>query len=618
MCGISGITENNRPLIDRMVDITCHRGPDDRGVFGNSDITMGHSRLSIQDLSKAGHQPMVSTNKRSIIVFNGEIYNFKRLRKTLERDFTFSSKTDTEVILNIYETQGVEGLKKISGIFSFAIWDDVEKKLILVRDSRGIKPMYYMFSDGRLIFSSELKAIYSVVPNLRINKLALNCFFRMGYITGEETIWRGVKKLMPGSMLTFQDQKITIETLEREVSTPIISSIEEAKDEIPIILKNVIRDQLISDVPVGLFLSGGIDSNLILSLMTEIGSSTINTYSSVFDVAQTDQAKFNSDSIIAKKSAKYFESNHLEIHIDENSVLENIEKVVWHMDEPNSNYSLIPNFILAQEASKNNKVVMSGEGGDEIFGGYNRYHSYRLIETWQRFPTLLKKFFFSVAPLLILNRKNRRRLNYKHLVELYLSFAENNEISSTYIMDSDFNNVQRYRDYIDSVLEPFFNESGVFNSLINAELNTWLVDDYLMRADKMSMAHGLENRVPFLDERLVALSKNIEPSWKYPLSNKSRGKQILVDSMKDYLPSFVYDSPKKGWVSPISKWMRGGLKDFIQEVIKEDFMVETQEFFNFDRVNKVFKSHLDSEAYGAQTIWNVVCFQLWYKRFIKN
>ncbi len=618
MCGIAGISEENVDLIEGMISKIDHRGPDDRGVFSEYGITLGHCRLSIQDLSYAGHQPMKSSTGRYTIVFNGEIYNFKKLKTNLKPQHKFISGTDTEVILELFERYGLDCLNKISGIYAFGIWDSKKNELILSRDNVGVKPLYYAYLDGNIVFSSEMKSLYSLMPKKEININALNCYFRLGYVTGEETIWKGIKRLLPGNTLVFSKGKEKRIISNKQISIPTLKNVEDAKSYIPNLLKEVLEEQMISDVPVGLFLSGGIDSNLLLSLMSDISDKKVNTYSSLFKVSAEDNEKFNSDAIYAKKSAEFFNSNHTEIHISEQSIIDSIEDVVWHMDEPNSNSSLLPNYLLAKKASINNKVILSGEGGDEIFGGYDRYRSYRLIENWRKTPSILRKFTTSLVPEKLLNSKNKNRLNYQNLSDLYLSFAENNETNSDKIVSPDIKDDIKLYGYLDNHLKKFYYSGSIFDSLVNAEINSWLVDDYLMRADKMSMAHGIENRVPFLDERLIELSKNLKSSWKYPFRNTHRGKQILIDAMGSSIPDFLLDKSKKGWVSPISKWLREGLKDMAYETISENYVSGTDKFINFEEVKKILSQHMSQETYGVQSIWSVITFQIWYKKFISD
>ena len=283
-----------------------------------------------------------------------------------------------------------------------------------------------------------------------------------------------------------------------------------------------------------------------------------------------------------------------------------------------NNSSLLPNYLLARKASTNNKVILSGEGGDEIFGGYDRYRSYRMIERWRKIPSILRKITIPIIPDKLLNSKNKNRLNYESLTDLYLSFADNSELKSDKIASLNIKDDSKLNKYLDDFLKKFYYSSSLFDSLINAEINSWLVDDYLMRADKMSMSHGIENRVPFLDERLIELSKNLKSSWKYPLKNKLRGKQILIDSMKSSIPDFLLNNAKKGWVSPISKWLREDLQEMAHEIINENYVSGTDEFINFKEVKNILREHLDGRGYGVQSLWSVITFQVWYKKFISN
>ncbi|MEE2620901.1 MAG: asparagine synthase (glutamine-hydrolyzing) [Chloroflexota bacterium] len=611
MCGISGITNKNVNIVENMTDITCHRGPDDRGVYEDENVTLGHSRLSIQDLSDAGHQPMTSSTGRYVIVFNGEIYNFKRLKNKI--DSNFKSISDTEVILELFETFGIEGVSKLSGIYAFAIWDKKEKKLILSRDKQGVKPIYYSIKNNNLIFCSELKSIFLHAGIKKINPTALNSFFKFGYVTGEQTIFEGIYKVMPGQTLTFQNNILEKFNFSKNIEIPEINNKNEAKKIIPEVLTSVVKDQMISDVPVGLFLSGGIDSNLLLSLMTEVSNYKINTYSSFFRVNKNDDFKFNSDARIAKKSAEYFKSNHNEIMIDEKSIIDNIENAIWHMDEPNANSSLVPNYLLAKNASKSNKVVLSGEGGDEVFGGYDRYKSIRIIDKFTHIPRKVRKTILNLIPNSILNEKNKFRLGDASAFEIYMSFAVNNEKYAQSI-----HNLNIQDDYLESFLSKYLNKQDLLASIINVEMNSWLLDDYLMRADKMCMAFGLENRVPFLDERLIELSNKLKSSWKYPISSRNLGKKILIQSISNKLPDFVLGRKKRGWVTPLSKWLREGLRDMSLDIVRKDYVSGSEEYINFEKVRLAINDHFNITNYGVQTIWNVITFQIWYKKFLEK
>ena len=412
---------------------------------------------------------------------------------------------------------------------------------------------------------------------------------------------------------SFKNNKVEKIRYEKEVEVPEIKSKNDAKKIIPEILTAVVKDQMISDVPVGLFLSGGIDSNLLLSLMSEVSTYKINTYSSFFEVEEKDDIKFNSDARIAKKSSDFFGSNHTEVRIDENSIIDNIENTIWHMDEPNSNSSLIPNYLLAKDASKTNKVILSGEGGDEIFGGYDRYKSIRIIDQFSKMPKILRDASLMLAPKKIIIEKNKFRLGKASTFDLFMSFAENNEKHSNKIYKLDNRD-----NYLKDFISPFFDKPDLLSSIVNAEMNSWMLDDYLMRADKMSMAFGLENRVPFLDERLIALSNKLDSSWKYPLNSKNLGKKILIDSISSRIPKFILGRKKRGWVTPISKWLREGLRDMSCDIANKDYVSGTEEYIDFDNVNIALDDHYKFKNYGVQTVWSIITFQIWYKKFMKD
>ncbi len=620
MCGISGITTKNESLVKKMILNTSHRGPDSSGIYSDNAVTLGHCRLSIIDLSSKANQPMSNDNDSLIISYNGEIYNFLEIKSDLEKKgVNFNSNSDTEVILKLYEREGLNSFSKLRGIFAFSIWDKKEDRLIVARDPLGVKPLYYFFHDNKLIFSSELKAIYSVIPNLEIDEISLNVYFNLGYITGSNTIWKGVKKLLPGHTIVFSKGNMKINkyysvNIDTEDHEKIL-----IKHEISETLNNVVKDQLVGDVPVGLFLSGGIDSTLLLGIMSKFSKFPVNTFSSFFELdSEYDNKKFNSDFYIARETAKHYGSIHHEVKITELDLIENIEKVVWHMDEPASNTTLITNYILAKEASKYVKVVMSGEGGDEVFGGYHRYHSYRIIDHWQKIPKMFRenKLIFKLFDIFNQSRKINR-LNYDNLLDLYLSFANNQEYKPSEFLKSELYSETDYLNFMQEFITPFFNKKSTFDSLINAEINSWMLDDYINRADKMTMAHGVENRVPYLDLDIINLSSKIKPNWKYSLLNKKRGKRLLVDSMMEYIPSNVFSHPKKGWVSPISKWIRKGLRDLVNETLNENYNPDLKNILNFKKINAMVDDHMSQKRYGAETIWMLLKFQLWYKTFKK-
>ncbi len=621
MCGISGITTNNESLVKKMILNTSHRGPDNSGIYSDNSVTLGHCRLSIIDLSSNANQPMSNDNESLVISYNGEIYNYLKIRSQLQsQGISFKTNSDTEVILKLYEKEGLESFNKLKGIFAFSIWDKKKGSLIIARDPIGIKPLYYFLHDKKLIFSSELKAIYSVYPSLKIDEVSLSIYFNLGYITGPNTIWKGVKKLMPGHTLVFSNGDIKIRKYHSGNPNLEYPNKYLMKQEISQTLKKVVKQQLVGDVPVGLFLSGGIDSTLLLSLMSEDNETPINTFSSFFELdSERDNKKFNSDFYIARETSKLFGSIHHEVSISEKDLLENIEKVVWHMDEPASNSTLITNYILAKKASEYVKVVMSGEGGDEVFGGYHRYYSYRVIDFWQKIPKNLRNLKLLSRVLTYLgHERNINRLNFDNFLDLYLSFANIQEYSPGEFLQPEFYNEVEYIDFMNENITPFLNKETVFDSLINAEMNSWMLDDYINRADKMSMAHGVENRVPFLDLDIIKLSSSIRPNWKYSLINKQRGKQLLIETMNEYLPKNVISHPKTGWVSPISKWIRRGLRDIVNETLSPNYNPELKSVLNFDNINNIVENHITKKRYGAQTIWMLLKFQLWYKTFNKK
>ena len=623
MCGINGFNFNDKELIRKMNDRIKHRGPDDKGVYLDTNISLGHQRLSIIDLSKKGRQPIFNEDKSFCIIFNGEIYNFQKLRKDLEeRGHKFRSKTDTEVVLHLYEDYREKCLEMLNGIFAFAIWDIRQKKLFLARDRIGVKPLYYYYKDNNFIFSSEIKAILEHEIKKEVDLEALNHYFRLLYVPAPLTMFKNIYKLPQGHYLQLKNVGDSNSCIEIKKYWEVndfkeINSKDEIIGKIQELMKQSVKGQLISDRPLGIFLSGGIDSTSVLGMANEFISGKIKTFTVGFNVNDPVN-KFNQDFLLARQTSKFYRTDHHELLINSRDFLDNVEKVIYHLDEPIAEATQIATFLLSKYTKKNVAVVLGGDGGDELFGGYGRYYYSQLMDRYQKMPAFLRR---RISPFLIEKIARKKdaveKLNLPKGVERYAQFMFQKEMEVGKILNNGIN--QRI------ITKKFFQEKyfrnmptkDFENYFMLVDLKTWLVDESLMRTDKMTMAHGLEQRVPVLDHYLVELAMKI-PS-KFKIKSRKEGKAIFKEAMNEYLPKHILESAyKKVWLSPMSNWLRTDLNDFAQSVLSPDYCLATKEYFDFQGVNKMFTDHVDKKEYNLNLIWAIITFQIWYKNTIES
>ena len=616
MCGINGFNFSDEKLIQAMNDKIRHRGPDDRGYFVDSRISLGHNRLSIIDLSERGHQPMISSDKNYIITYNGELYNYLEIKKgLLKKGYKFQSDTDTEVILNAYIEAGPDCLQDFNGIFALAIWDKRKQELFIARDQFGVKPLVYYFKDNKFIFSSEIKGLLTHDINKDLDFDSLNLYFRFLYVPGPRTIFKHIKKLSPGHYLLLKNNNLKITRYYQVPQTKSGLSFIEAKTQVRHIFDRAVKRQLVSDRPLGIFLSGGIDSTAILGSMSQVVKHQIKTFTVKFDV-DVEEEKFNTDSYLAKKNSDYYHTDHHELLVKPSDVRDNLEKVIYHMDDLVANHTQTATYLLAQLAKQEVAVVLGGDGGDEIFAGYDRYYYYNLIDRLQKIPKFLRQNFLSKI-LADSFHKNAwyNKLNAYDNLDLFWQFRSQKEKSITRFLKADINNLSNVRQIIKE--EHFLKSTGnLTEQLMKVDFDSWLVDESLTKTDKLTMAHGLEERVPFLDRELVELAASLP--MKYKLASREQGKYIFKEAVKDYLPDYIYDKPKTGWFSPAAKWLRTGLKDFAYEVLSDGYNTDTSDYFDFVEIKKILDNHISRKNYALNTIWPIMTFQIWYKLFKSN
>lgn len=607
-------------MIQKMNNTVKYRGPDDEGIFLDEKISLGHRRLAILDLSEAGHQPMLSQDGSLVIVFNGEIYNFPDLKKKLAGFYNFRTQSDTEVILAAYQKWGYDCVKKLNGIFALAIWDKNKQELFLARDHLGVKPLYYYHDGDKLVFSSEIKGILAVPVQKEINGDALNLYFRLMYIPEPFTPWKKIAKLPPAHYLVWKNgtlQKTAYWRIEKFDSS---HDHEEIKERIKNSFETAVQRQLLSDRPVGLYLSGGLDSTALLGIMSKNSKQAVKTFSVGFEVSEQEE-KFNADFRLAEKTSHYYRTEHQNTILSPKDVVNNFENIIWHADDLVANHTQPAMYVLSALARKKVAVVLAGDGGDELFAGYERYYLSRLVDRMQIIPKFLRDNFLVRNIFQVVGAEDSyAKINSSLGIERWLTFMSQKERDVARILRPDFNNPEVTRNFLlekfsykkNSISKPPDSAKG----LQYLDIQTWLVDDALNRADRMSMAHGVEERVPFLDKDLVELAMAI-PS-RYTLKNRQSGKEIFKEALREVIPEHVYNQPKRGWFSPMSKWIRGELRNWAYEILSPKHNPDTANLLNYPALKNILDRHVQRKEYALNTIWSAIVFQYWYKLFVNK
>jgi len=608
MCAINGFNFRDKGLILKMNKITAHRGPDGTGVFVDENISLGHNRLSIIDLSKQAGQPMKSYDGKQVIVFNGEIYNFKDLKKGLN-DYPFKTNSDTEVILAAYRKWGYKCLEKFNGIFAFAIWDNFKRELFLARDHVGVKPLYYFWDGKRFIFASEIKAIleHNIVRKLNIK--AFNHYLKVLYVPEPMTMFQGIFKLPPASFAVLKNNKLIIKKYwEPEKKEDFLKNKREVILQLKELVSKSVKRQLISDRPLGIYLSGGIDSSVVLNIVSKI-KSDIDTFSVGFDLSKEEEkGKFNTDLELARKTAEFYKTNHHEILISSNDVISEFENVVWHMDEPISNPTAIARMKLAKFTKQKVDVVLSGDGGDELFGGYPRYRLSLIADQYQKFiPRFVGKILGEI------NNKLNKLNTPPGIKRFDLFMFQNNKILSRVIKEDYFDPKSSENFF----WQKYFIGKSCYKNFeelfMEIDRKSWLVDESLVQSDKMSMASAVEQRVPLLDKEVVEFANSIPSRYKVSVFDT---KIILKEAFKNQLPKFLFNKSKRGWISPGAKWLRRlRVYKMAKEILSGDYYNETTPLFKWTNIKRILDNHYLRREYNLIVIWMLLTFQVWAKKY---
>src|SRR3989338_459018 len=613
MCGLAGfLGQGNREILGKMTSAVKHRGPDDEGFYNFENLYLGHRRLSIIDLS-LGHQPLSNEDKTVWIIFNGEIYNFLELRKGLEKKgHKFKTQTDTEVIVHLYEEEGESFLNKLNGMFALALWDQKEKKIILARDRLGQKPLYYSLVNNTLVFGSELKVLLEhPLIKREIDLDELNKYLIYEYAPAPKTIIKGVKKLEPGQFLIFENNQIKFCQLENTKNYLI---------EFENLLEDSVKKRLIADVPLGVFLSGGLDSSTIAYFAQKNSSAKIKTFSIGFTDKSFDE------SIHAKEVAKFLKTEHYHQTFTPNDLLSLIDDVSEINDEPFADASVIPTSLLSKFTRERVKVALAGDGGDELLAGYPPFQDLKFVKLFRKFPQLLRKIIQGMVDYLPVSFNN---FSFDFRVKRILSgYDFSPEIQNQIWLGSFLPKENQKLFSKETVSQIDFNESFLItqklieevkkepleNRLIYLYLKQYLADDILVKADRASMFASLEVRAPFLDYRLVEFINSLP----YHLKLKGfKTKYILKRLMKNKLPENIINRPKKGFGLPIAKWLTNELKDFAFDLLSEK-KIKEQGIFNYSEIKKLLDEHVNKKADHRKKIWTLLMFQEWYRRWYKQ
>ena len=641
MCGIAGIVNGSKKflnleeIISSMLISIKHRGPDHQGYWVNEkkNIALGNTRLSIQDLSSKGNQPFFSPTKNYIVVLNGEIYNHLDLRQKLQKEKNFNnwiSKSDTETLVVLLDFYGIEKtLKMIEGMYAFCIFYKLENKIFLIRDRVGEKPLYYSYQNSVFLFGSELKAlIQSKVFNNKINLNSLDSFLKLKNVPSPNSIFENTWKLEPGKYLvldlitlnfnikTYWSIEEVIKNQKKSNSFKNINDIENAEN----LLKSSIQKQLISDRPVGCFLSGGVDSSVIASLASNISVNKIKTFTIGFNDSRFNEAE------IAKKIAKKLNTDHHEYYFNEKELLDNVSKIPQIYDEPFSDSSQLPTILLCQNTKKKVTVALSGDGGDELFGGYNRYYfvekywpyikflPYSLRNTISNFLLYCNKRIFNLLIKRLeffFSKKDRTPLNLQNLIikSIYSFGAKSEKVLFENLVSDNFekkillskqsSNFELYKNYEELDLNA--SENFMYNDLKN-----YFHNDIMTKVDRASMNSSLETRTPFMDKNIIEFCwTNIRKNQKL----KSK-KYILKKILEKYLPNDLIYRPKTGFSIPIDDLLRTNLKDWMVDNLNEN-NIKKDKIFNYQIINKMIKDHLEHRSNNGHQLWTLIVFHQW-------
>jgi len=628
MCGILGVSGSGLDLVERATFLLRHRGPDDQGVFVDKlpKIGLGHTRLSILDTSSHGHQPMLSDNGKAVLVFNGEIYNFRELRKNLETNgFKFHGQSDTEVLLNLYLLEGTEMLSKLNGIFAFAIWDYKHQSLFIARDGLGVKPLYYSENNENFAFASEIKALLHLTPeNKELDEDAINRYLSFLWCPGEGTPLKSIRKLLPGEAIIVKNGNIVKKWTwyQLPIFTGISASLDKNKSISGTIehLRQAVHRQMIADVPVGAFLSGGLDSSSIVALAREVNPD-IRCFT--IDTTGEQEKGIINDLPYAQQVAKHLNVALDIVTVDSGKIAQDLEYMVSQLDEPLADPAALNVLYISQLARDQGiKVLLSGSGGDDLFTGYRRHHALQLQKYWNWIPCSIRESIEKETKKLSISNPIQRKLSkffngagldgIDRLVN-YFRWADDSLLQTLYSKEfSNHLSDSRAEDPMVNFITPIAHNRTPLEQMLALEQRFFLADHNLNYTDKMSMAAGIEVRVPFLDRDLVDFSARIPNKYK---QKGSTGKWVLKKAMEAYLPKSVIYRPKTGFGVPLRRWIKHELKELLLDLLSAE-SIKKRGLFSAHAVHQLILDNDSGKIDASYTLLSLLCIEIWCRAYI--
>jgi asparagine synthase (glutamine-hydrolysing) len=624
MCGIHGLvaldeqTQFTQEQLIKMGDATIHRGPDDSGEYVGEGVAIGMRRLSIIDLA-GGHQPISNSDDSIWLVCNGEIYNFQSLRETLTaKGYVFKTGSDVEVIIHLYQEYGDNCLQHLNGMFAFALWDQNKKRLLIARDRLGIKPLYYAQFNNSLAFSTEAKAILAldeITPS--INKVALSQYLELGYVPAPLCLFDGIRKLEVASYLVIENGNISQHSYWQPEFESIQQSDEQWATDIYTQLEKSVKDQMVSDVPIGAFLSGGIDSSAIVALMAKHSDKPVKTYAIGFDTGKAGE--LYNELPYAKQVSELFGTEHKEIVVRPD-VVSLLPKLLWHMDEPIADSAFITTYLVSKFARQDSTVIISGVGGDEIFAGYRRYQGEKYAAMYHKIPKLIRKNIIAPLAKYLPADRGNKWLNYSRLAKSFIESAElpfakryhsYMEVFSAEFRDRLLTDNENNNHDIKALFTKKTTQQAIWQ-MFDIDRQSQLPDDLLMLTDKMTMATSLECRVPFLDHEMVELAAKIPQDR---LMAKGELKHLLKLSLKDTLPDSILFRKKRGFGAPMGAWLKDELSGLMNSLLNKE-SVDKRGLFHWSVIEKTISAHSASKEDHTDHLSALMNLEIWCQLYL--
>lgn len=605
MCGIAGFSGNDKGRIERMTRAIARRGPDHEGIVVLDHASIGNRRLAILDPRPEGNQPMWNDDHTVVITYNGEIFNFRELRES--EGLKCKTNTDTEVILKLYEKHGMKFLSMLNGMFAFGLYDTRKDTWHLARDSNGILPLFVSTTDGHLAFASELRALLAgMTKKPELNMTALSQYLRLQYVPGPQTLCKGIESLPPGMHMSWKNGTVGCYRFTPDAESPKFRSPAEFREAFPAIMDSAVKSHLVSDKPIGLFLSGGMDSSIVLHHMSQHAAKPLHTFTVRFEATEEEGAKrFNTDADLAQLTAKHYGTQHTELLMTAAMCRDAYSETARALDQPNADSVAMAQFLLAKEAKKSVDVVLSGAGGDELFGGYPRYRIARILHALRMMPPSLRSLTGKMAgyPADVLGMSPgpllAERLLARSVPETSSIVRGNwfDPLATTTLFTEHYSKMSSRAETRDPV-----------RAFMEFDRGLWLVDESLRLADAVTLSgNGVECRIPFLDPRVIAASHATKADWHVSLK---RTKALLKDTYRPILPQHLFALNKASFYPPLAKWFRREAASLVEETLEHP---RIKELFDVDVVRDLFEKHKNHETYALHTLSSLVQLRCWFE-----